>query len=211
MHAARAIKSRERERLERLVRYMARPATSDERVTAVDNNMIRLRLKSPWRDGTESSLFTPSEFIEKLIALVPIPRFYSTRYYSVLALRSRHRRTLPDRQQQPEDAQISPAPPPPQGKGKQKKAGKKRLTWTALHKRTFKIDVLTCGRCGGELSLAVAGELRLTKRAFPHCRSSAPHCTCSFIQRVRQLGREPSRALDRLTTHRQLCHRELRL
>ena len=131
---------------------MARTAISGERVSVVDENTIRLRLKTAWRDGTEALLFTPSEFIEKLIALVPIPRFHLTRYYGVLASRSRHRRTLPDLPQT-KDAQVSPASPPPQGKGKRKKAAKKRLTWAALLKRTFKIDVLTCGRCGGHMTL----------------------------------------------------------
>jgi hypothetical protein len=152
VHAATAIKSHERERLEKLVRYMARPAISDERVSVMDENTIRLRLKTAWRDGTESLLFTPSEFIEKLIALVPIPRFHLTRYYGVLASRSPHRRTLPDLPHT-KDAQVSPASPPPKGKGKRKKGGKKRLTWAALLKRTFKIDVLTCSRCGGAMTL----------------------------------------------------------
>jgi Putative transposase len=129
-------------------------------------NTIRLHLKTAWRDGTESLLFTPSEFIEKLIALAPIPRFHLTRYDGVLASRSRHRRTLPDLLQT-KDAQVSPASPPPKGKDMRKKGGRKRLTAASLLKRTFKIDILTCGRCGVELSLAVAGELRLTRRAFP--------------------------------------------
>jgi hypothetical protein len=38
-----------------------------------------------WRDGTQFLLFTPSEFIEKLIALVPLPKFHLTRYYGVFA------------------------------------------------------------------------------------------------------------------------------
>jgi hypothetical protein len=153
VHAATAIKSHERDRLERLVRYMARPAISDERVSVVDENTIRLRLKTAWRDGTESLLFTPSEFIEKLIALVPIPRFHLTRYYGVLASRSRHRRTLPDLPQLEDVLALPAATLQGRGKSRLKKAGKKRLTWTALLKRTFKIDVLTCGRCGGHMTL----------------------------------------------------------
>lgn len=152
VHAATAIKAHHRDRLERLVRYMARPAISDERVTLADDNNIRLRLKTAWRDGTESLLFTPSEFIEKLIALVPIPRFHLTRYYGVLASRSRHRRTLPDLPQ-PEDDQGASVTPLLRGKGKRNKGSQKRLTWAALLKRTFKIDVLTCSRCGGAMTL----------------------------------------------------------
>jgi hypothetical protein len=152
VHAATAIKAHDRDRLERLVRYMARPAISDERVTIADDNNIRLRLKTAWRDGTESLLFTPSEFIEKLIALVPIPRFHLTRYYGVLASRSPHRRSLPDLPR-PEGDQGASLTPLLRGKGNRKKGSKKRLTWAALLKRTFKIEVLVCGRCGGPMTL----------------------------------------------------------
>ena len=50
---------------------MARPAISDERLSVRPDGTIRLKLKTPWRDGTEFLEFTPSEFIEKLIALIP--------------------------------------------------------------------------------------------------------------------------------------------
>jgi hypothetical protein len=39
------------------------------------------------------------------------------------------------------------------GKGKRKMGSRKRLTWAALVKRTYKIDVLTCSRCGGPMTL----------------------------------------------------------
>jgi hypothetical protein len=107
-----------------------------------------LGVKFPRSTLPESLLFTPSEFIEKLIALVPIPRFHLTRYYGVLASRSPHRRVLPDLPQANE-SQATPPAPPSHGPGKRKKGGKKRLTWAALLKRTFKIDVLTCSGCGG--------------------------------------------------------------
>jgi len=90
-------KSHERERLEKLVRYMPRPAISDERVIIEGPQSIRVKLKSRWTDGTESLLFTPSEFLERLVALIPAPRFHTTRYYGVLASRSPHRRYLPDK------------------------------------------------------------------------------------------------------------------
>ena len=69
-HAETAIKSHERERLEKLVRYMARPAISDERVIIEGPQSIRVRLKSRWADGSESLLFTPIEFLERLVALI---------------------------------------------------------------------------------------------------------------------------------------------
>jgi hypothetical protein len=52
VHAETAIKSYERERLEKLVRYMARPAISDERVIIEGPESIRIKLKSAWADGS---------------------------------------------------------------------------------------------------------------------------------------------------------------
>jgi hypothetical protein len=54
VHAATAVKADERERLEKLVRYMARPAIADERICLVSQTELRLRLKTPWKDGTHS-------------------------------------------------------------------------------------------------------------------------------------------------------------
>jgi len=42
------------------------------------------RLKHRWRDGTTHVLFTPSELVEKLAALIPPLRFHLVRYHGVL-------------------------------------------------------------------------------------------------------------------------------
>jgi hypothetical protein len=46
---------------------------------------VLLHLKSPWADGTTHLLFTPSEFIKKLVALIPPPRSHLARWAGVLA------------------------------------------------------------------------------------------------------------------------------
>jgi hypothetical protein len=159
VHAETAIKSHERERLEKLVRYMARPAISDERVIIEGPQSIRVKLKSRWADGTESLLFTPSEFLERLVALIPTPKFHTTRYYGVLASRSQHRRYLPDKPtplidtEHGADAQDSGPPLAGSADKKQKPRKRKRISWAQLLKRTFKIDVLKCDKCGGRMKL----------------------------------------------------------
>ena len=54
---------------------MARPAISDERVIIEGPQSIRVKLKSRWTDGTESLLFTPSEFLERPVTLIPVQKF----------------------------------------------------------------------------------------------------------------------------------------
>ena len=155
----RTLKAHELERLEKLVRAMARPAISDERVFIEGPQSIRLKLKSRWTDGTESLLFTPSEFLERLVGLIPAPQFHTTRYYGVLASRSRHRRYLPDKPtplidvEQNSEAQDSDPPVAGSTNKKRKSRKRKRISWAQLLKRTFKIDVLKCDRCGGRMKL----------------------------------------------------------
>ena len=59
LHAGVAAAAHEREKLERLCRYVARPAVSTERLSLTPAGTIRYRLKTPYRDGTTDILFEP--------------------------------------------------------------------------------------------------------------------------------------------------------
>ncbi len=74
LHARTRIAANDREGLERLIRYIARPPLSEDRLSELADGRVAVRLKRPWRDGTTHVAFTPEEFIEKLVALVPRPR-----------------------------------------------------------------------------------------------------------------------------------------
>jgi hypothetical protein len=158
-HAATAVKSEERDRLEKLVRYMARPAIAEDRISVLPNGDIKLKLKTPWRDGSEFLLFTPTEFLERLLALVPLPKFHLTRYYGVFAPASPHRKNLPDRpkpktENNNEERREAASDAPHKSKlTGSKKGGKRRMGWAALLKRTFHIDVLQCPQCSGRMKL----------------------------------------------------------
>jgi len=43
----------------------------------------KLALKTPWANGTTHLVFTPSEFIEKLVALIPPPLSHLVRWSGV--------------------------------------------------------------------------------------------------------------------------------
>jgi hypothetical protein len=47
--------------------------------------LVRLALKTPYRDGTTHVILEPEDFIAKLAALVPKPRAHLTRYHGVFA------------------------------------------------------------------------------------------------------------------------------
>jgi hypothetical protein len=94
VHANTAIKADDREGREHLLRYIARPPLSDERMSQLEDGRVAGRLKKAWRDGTTHVAFTPQEFMEKLAALVPRPRANLVRYHGVFAPAAGDRRRI---------------------------------------------------------------------------------------------------------------------
>ena len=85
LHAAVRVEALDRKRLEQLCRYITRPALSDERVQLNAAGQVELKLKTPWRDGTTHLVMSPLEFMQRLAALVPLPRLHLIRFHGVLA------------------------------------------------------------------------------------------------------------------------------
>jgi hypothetical protein len=77
--------------LERLCRYIARPAVSTHRLERLADGNIIYELKTPYKNGTTHVIFEPLDFIARLAALVPKPRFHLTRFHGVFAPNSKHR------------------------------------------------------------------------------------------------------------------------
>ncbi|VAW78780.1 Mobile element protein [hydrothermal vent metagenome] len=91
LHAGVAAKAHERDKLERLCRYISRPAISEKRLSLTSGGKVRYQLKTPYRDGTTYVIFEPLDFIARLAALVPKPRVNLTRFHGVFAPNSKYR------------------------------------------------------------------------------------------------------------------------
>jgi hypothetical protein len=91
LHAGVAAQAWERQKLERLCRYISRPAVSEKRLSLTPSGNIRYQLKTPYSDGTTHVIFEPLDFIAKLAALVPKPRVNLTRFHGVFAPNSKYR------------------------------------------------------------------------------------------------------------------------
>ena len=81
-------------------RYVARPPVSQERLQLTSGGFVKYNLKRIWRDGTSAVLLAPLDFIARLAALIPRPRFHMVRYHGVLAARAKVR------------AEVVPGPAP---------------------------------------------------------------------------------------------------
>jgi hypothetical protein len=67
LHAGVATKANEHAKLERLCRYITRPAVSTKRLSLTRNGQVRYELKTPWRNGTTHVMFEPLDFISRLV------------------------------------------------------------------------------------------------------------------------------------------------
>ena len=131
-----ATKSYEREKLERLIRYVARGPIATDRLHEVNGKIVYI-MKKTWHNGADRVAFTPEGFIQRLIALIPPARSHLIRYNGVFASNFKYRNEIVPRKTQ--DAAGKPVP----------KA--KKLLWAEMIASTFKIDVKICKICHGKM------------------------------------------------------------
>ncbi len=145
LHARVRVSKKRRGHLERLARYLLRPALSLDRLRLRDDGLYQYDFRHPWSDGTSGIALDPMELMEKLAALVPIPRANLIRYHGVLAPAAAWRSEIVPRRPETDD---SCSHVPPGGW-----APADRVPWAQLLRRVFLIDVLKCARCGGQREL----------------------------------------------------------
>ena len=135
----------ERQKLERLCRYIAGPAVAIERLSLTAQGNIRYALKTPYQDGTTHVVFEPLDFLARLAALVPSPRVNLTRFHGVFAPNHRLRARIVPAQgaravvQVPSEARAAPR--------------HVAMSWAQRLKRVFDIDIETCEHCGGVVKI----------------------------------------------------------
>jgi len=139
LHAGVRVSAHDRAHLERLCRYLVRPALSNDWVQRLEDGRYSVPLKTPWRDGTSHIVLTAVELVARLAALVPAPRVHLVRYHGVFAPRSKLRALVvpkPD-----DDGSCA------HGDGASRSPSASRSSWARLMKRVFALDVLECPRC----------------------------------------------------------------
>ena len=157
IHAGQPIDGRDRRRLERLCRYVARPRMSRERLELAPDGRIVHRFKRAWRDGTHSIALDPLDFIARLVAMIPPPRAHMVRYHGVLAAHAKARPEVVPQPEPVEPTQMNLAFHDESSEHPPSKSGS-RHPWAYLLRRVFGVDVMTCSSCGGSMKLLTIGD-----------------------------------------------------
>ena len=176
VHANVAVPPRDRQRLERLCRYAARPPLAIERLSRLADGRLLYALKHRWRDGTTHIGFEPLELLEKLAALVPPPRFNLVRYHGVLAPAARHRARVVPPSQDPGPAHTEcDVEQPREGRSEPEERHRdprpRNYSWAELMRRVFEVDVLECPACQGPMRVLAAIHPPEVTRAILDCLS----------------------------------------
>ena len=137
----------EREKLEKLCRYIARPAVAEERLSLRPSGDIVLKLKTKYSDGTSHLLLSGLEFVEKLAALVPPPRIHLTRFFGCLAPHAKIRSSIVPKKAEAPEPQVTTGSELDDQKTPKKN---RRMSWAELLARVFAIDMKHCPNCGSE-------------------------------------------------------------
>ncbi|WP_181197423.1 transposase [Enhygromyxa salina] len=159
IHVGPVIDGRDRKRLERLCRYMARPPVCQERLAVTESGQVVVRFENAWRNGAHAVVLDPLDFVARLVALIPAPHFNMVRYHGVLAARAASRSDVVPgvAPEQPEPTQLRLAydgeATPVEVEVEVELKPASRHPWAWLLARVFAVDVMTCSRCGGRMRL----------------------------------------------------------
>jgi Putative transposase/Transposase zinc-binding domain len=166
LHAGVRVSAHDRDRLERLCRYVLRPPVAQDRLRLTPEGQVLLELKRPWSDGTSQLLFDPVEFLERLAVLIPRPRINLILYHGVLGPRAAWR---------PLVVRLGRCAPRVEtattvsGASDTSSSRLDTRLWAVLMRRTFGIDTLACPRCGGRLRLiALIEDAAVIERILRH-------------------------------------------
>ncbi|WP_455423907.1 ISCR element clade Ia family transposase [Aquilutibacter rugosus] len=167
LHAGVAAEVHESHKLEKLCRYITRPAISEKRLSISPQGRVRYERKPPGRNGTTQGEGEAGACFANRAALVPPPRAHLTRFHGVFAPNAALRAQLtpsgrgkqPATDAAPVEVSASDGPRSPEEK-------RRAMTWAQRLKRVFSIDVTTCDHCGGAVRIVASIEEPTAIRAI---------------------------------------------
>lgn len=179
----------------RSLHFRARPAFAHDRVEQLPNGNVSYCLPKAFYTGQPHVILPPVEFLRRLAALMPPPRFHTIRYHGLFAPNAKLRplacalapghvtdkkRIAPvhDDAGSAKDSTDNPEAP---------HCRRTRMLWSQLLRRVFAVDVLRCP-CGAEPDRKLIGVLS---------RAQTPDALDNFLRAIGESTVPPPRSKAR--------------
>ena len=154
----------ERDRIERLARYLTRPPLPVAAVARDIDGRVRVTTPPDPRTGATVLHLDPIEWVHRICSQIPDARLHLTRAYGAYANKIRSRR-LPPRH--------NPVAREPRAEGDSDFTKARRASGARLIRRIYESDPLLCPRCGNTMEiLAIITEPRVIDHILRHLRES---------------------------------------
>ena len=168
------IEARERDGLERLLRYCARLVFALERLREIDAEHLVYESVKPGPKGSVSLMLTPMQLLNRLAALIPPPRKHRHRYFGVLTPNSPLHEAVTALAQ---SAKVAAAPTPVEPIAPQAAPTEPMhrqaapYVWALLLARIYEVLPLACPQCGGAMKIiAFITEAVVMRKILGHLR-----------------------------------------
>lgn len=150
LHISKAIPTSKCARLERLLRYGARPPLASSRLTQTPSGKVAYELRRPSHTGQTHVVLAPVAFLRRLAALMPPPRVHMLRFFGVFAPRHAFRNEIAALAARAADAPARVEATQPQPA---RNSAPARYRWAQLLARVFAADLTRCQRpdCAGKV------------------------------------------------------------
>jgi hypothetical protein len=159
LHAATFVPAGDRDALERLLRYILRPAVPAERISRRPDGRVELAFRKPDPSGRTSWVTDGPELLRRLAALIPPRRVHSVKYHGVFSSAHKLRPRIV----------AAPAPDHREPGDRTRPTRPSRLPWSALLERVFGSQITTCPACGDRLRVvAFITDPDVTARILAH-------------------------------------------
>ncbi len=146
LNASVKVESWDKDGLERLIRYCARPPFKSENIR-FNGPWIRYTLPKPCHTGKTSIQLDPVEFIERISHFIPYPRRHRRHYHGAFAPSSPLRKYISANAQKRLDTQSRDM------QETVEKITKVSRGWSVLISRIYEVDPLTCNSCGKRIKI----------------------------------------------------------
>jgi hypothetical protein len=140
------IEASDKDGLERLIRYCARPPFKSENIR-LNGPWINYHLPKPSYDGRTFIVIDAHDFLDRISRFVPYPRRHRHHFHGIFAPNSSQRKQVAAHAQKRLETEAKAR------EETVEKTKKVSQTWAKLIARIYEVDPLTCTSCGKKIKI----------------------------------------------------------